>query len=184
MNNDAQGRNHADRSIKQDEEKSKKKLVKLKSANDSQSTKQSAQPGKGQRKTGSKPGFQGIQSLFNEYEVKQDSGYITREFQDYGYRLAVDLDDLKHKSLYIKLAKQENRGLLERARSFVIDSEAKNKGALFMWKLKQLKDNRDKNSEDKDGSSGEAEAKAEDDGSGVDDGGNKPNKSDSTINDT
>lgn len=65
---------------------------------------------------------------------------ISREWQDYGYRLALELDDLKHKALYIKLAKQEPRPLLEETRLFVkAASKAKNKGGLFMWKLKQLK---------------------------------------------
>lgn len=84
-------------------------------------------------------GFAQMGDLFSNYQIEDKGGYISREFQDYGYRLAVELDDLKHKSLYIKLAKTEKRGLLERARSFVIDSNAKSKARLFMWKLKQLK---------------------------------------------
>ncbi len=105
---------------------------------DSQKSRQPAQK-RAERKKSSQ-GFQAMGSLFDEFEIKEDAGYITQEFQDYGYRLAVDLDDLEHKGLYIKLAKEESRGLLEKARSFVIDSQAKNKGALFMWKLKQLKE--------------------------------------------
>lgn len=83
--------------------------------------------------------FHSLGELFGDYQITEGKGYITKEFQDYGYRLALELDDLKHKSLYIKLAKQENRALLERARSFVVDAQAKNKGALFMWKLKEMK---------------------------------------------
>ncbi|KUK79386.1 MAG: hypothetical protein XD95_0431 [Microgenomates bacterium 39_7] len=83
--------------------------------------------------------FQAVGDLFEGFEISEGKGYITQEFQDYGYSLAAELDDLKHKSLYIKMAKNENRALLEAARSFVIDSQAKSKGALFMWKLKQLK---------------------------------------------
>jgi len=84
--------------------------------------------------------FSGLGDLFSQYQPKQGKGYISQEFQDYGYRLAVELDDLKHKSLYMKLAKTEDRGLLEQVLSFVSDSQAKNRGALFMWKLKQLKE--------------------------------------------
>ena len=69
--------------------------------------------------------------------------YITREFQHYGYRLAEGLDDLEHKSLYIKLAKEENRELLQKAWDFVKDSRAKSKGRLFMWKLKKLRDGKE-----------------------------------------
>ena len=73
---------------------------------------------------------------FNPVEDK----YISREFQTFGIHLAESLDDTKHKSLYIKLAKTTHRSILEKALSFCIDSNARNKGALFMWKLKQIKD--------------------------------------------
>ena len=73
---------------------------------------------------------------FNPSEDK----YISREFQSYGIYLSEELNDYKHKSLYIKLAKTEHRSLLEKALQFACDSTAKKKGALFMWKLKQLKD--------------------------------------------
>jgi hypothetical protein len=39
----------------------------------------------------------------------------------------------------MKLAKTEKRSLLETALRFAIDSNADNKGALFMWKLKELR---------------------------------------------
>ena len=62
------------------------------------------------------------------------------EFQAYGNRLAEEFHDLKHRSLYIKLAKSEDRNLLEAAREFVLGSEkATTKGRLFMWKLSELK---------------------------------------------
>jgi len=70
----------------------------------------------------------------------QEDKYISREFQSYGVFLSEELGDFKHKSLYIKLAKTTDRALLERAYQFATDSNAKNRGALFMWKLKQLKD--------------------------------------------
>ncbi len=65
--------------------------------------------------------------------------FVSREYQDYGYRLAAELDDLGHKALYIKLAKEADRKLLDLARSFAIDSNARKKGALFMWRLSELK---------------------------------------------
>ncbi len=81
-----------------------------------------------------------IASLLQDYQPKESKGYVTREFQDYGYRLAMELGDRDHVSLYIKLAKTTDRHLLEQARSFVLDAgTAKSKGRLFMWKLKQLK---------------------------------------------
>lgn len=62
------------------------------------------------------------------------------EFQAYGNMLAEQFNDMRHRALYIKLAKTEARDLLERAREFVARSEkATTKGRLFMWKLSQLK---------------------------------------------
>lgn len=62
------------------------------------------------------------------------------EFQAYGNMLAEQFNDMKHRALYIKLAKTEDRNLLEAARLFVAGSEkATTKGRLFMWKLTELK---------------------------------------------
>lgn len=89
--------------------------------------------------------FVSAQSLFSDYQTQQTNVYVTQEFQDYGYRLAAELNDLKHKSLYIKLAKEEERDLLESARSYVLDADsARSKAKLFMWKLQKLREERDK----------------------------------------
>lgn len=69
----------------------------------------------------------------------QKDKYVSREFQSFGIYLSEELDDYNHRALYIKLAKTTHRSLLEKALSFVRDSGAKNKGALFMWKLAQIK---------------------------------------------
>ncbi|HLB51484.1 hypothetical protein A3F07_02655 [candidate division WWE3 bacterium RIFCSPHIGHO2_12_FULL_38_15] len=62
------------------------------------------------------------------------------EFQAYGNRLAEELGDTKHRALYIKLAKEEDRKILDLAREYVLASEkAATKGKLFMWKLTELK---------------------------------------------
>jgi hypothetical protein len=85
-----------------------------------------------------------MKSLKDLIEDKKNTGtgknkYVSREFQDYGYRLAAELQDLEHTSLYMRLAKTVDRAILEQCRRFVIDSAAKNKGALFMWKMKEMK---------------------------------------------
>lgn len=86
-----------------------------------------------------KNNFQGIGDLFADYEVVQNK-YISQEFQDFGYQLAVKLNDLRHKSLYIKMAKEIDRSILENALSFVADADsAKSKARLFMWKVEQLR---------------------------------------------
>ncbi len=79
-----------------------------------------------------------VKQILKNFDPVKDK-YISREFQSFGIYLAEQLDDDKHKGLYIKLAKTVHRSVLEKALSFVADSKAKNKGALFMWKLKQLK---------------------------------------------
>lgn len=85
--------------------------------------------------------MQKIGDIVKKYKLDDTDRFVSREFQKYAYDLAVELGDLPHKSLYMKLAKETPRILLERARSFVKDAtNAKSKGRLFMWKLKQLKD--------------------------------------------
>lgn len=79
-----------------------------------------------------------ISSILKNFDPLQDR-YISREFQKYGYDLANELGDMAHKALYMKLAKTTPRHLLENAKNFVKDANARSKGRLFMWKLKQLK---------------------------------------------
>ncbi len=84
--------------------------------------------------------FTPIGDLFTQYQLEDKGGYITQEFQDFGYRLAMALDDKKHTSIYMRLSKKESRAMLEQALSFVSDAkDVKNKAALFMWKLKALR---------------------------------------------
>lgn len=80
-------------------------------------------------------------SLFKDNLIKRKK-YVKNEFQSYGLELATELDDWKNKSLYIRLAKSEDRKLLEKARYFVKDhspGQIKTPYRLFMWKLKQLR---------------------------------------------
>lgn len=65
--------------------------------------------------------------------------YLSREFQKYGIYLAERLGDMKHKALYIKMAKEIDRKILDQALSFVLDANARSKARLFMWKVSQLK---------------------------------------------
>ena len=82
--------------------------------------------------------MQKVSQILKKFSPLEDK-YISRGFQSFGIRLAEELDDYKHKSLYIKLAKTTHRSILEKALSFAVDSKARNKGALFMWKLKELR---------------------------------------------
>lgn len=83
--------------------------------------------------------FQSIGDLIGEWDLDKKK-YVTREFQDYGYRLAMELGDEKNKSLYIKLAKEEERRVLEKARTFVKDAtNVRSRAKLFMWALAKLR---------------------------------------------
>jgi len=49
--------------------------------------------------------FSKISDTIDKYKLDDRDKYISAEFQKYAYDLAVELGDLKHKSLYMKLAK-------------------------------------------------------------------------------
>jgi hypothetical protein len=83
--------------------------------------------------------FVKVGDVLRKFKSDKDK-YISYEFQKYGYELARELGDLKNTSLYIKLAKETPRGLLEDARSFVKDAKnVKSRAKLFMWRLQQIK---------------------------------------------
>ncbi|GAB4219964.1 MAG: hypothetical protein Fur009_8410 [Candidatus Microgenomates bacterium] len=81
--------------------------------------------------------MQSIKDILKKFNPLQDK-YISRDFQAFGIYLAEKLGESRKKSLYIKLAKTIPRPILEEALRFVIDSNARKKAALFMWKLKEL----------------------------------------------
>ena len=78
-----------------------------------------------------------IKDILKNFNPLEDK-YISREYQSFGVYLAEKLQDEPRKSLYIKLAKTVPRPVLEQALRFVVDSHARKKGALFMWKLKEI----------------------------------------------
>jgi hypothetical protein len=86
--------------------------------------------------------MQSVGNVLKKFNPVEDK-YISREFQSYGIYLSEELFDHKHKALYIKLAKTVHRSILEKALSYCKDAkiDSPNKGPLFMWKMKQLKDN-------------------------------------------
>ncbi len=78
-------------------------------------------------------------SVLADLQFDDRDKFLSREFQQYGMHLAESLGDMKHKALYIKMAKEIPRPILESALGFVLDSNANSKARLFMWKVKQLK---------------------------------------------
>lgn len=78
-----------------------------------------------------------LDDILKKFDPLEDK-YISREFQAYGCYLAEKLQEERKKSLFIRLAKVIPRPILEQALRFVVDSNARSKGALFMWKLKEM----------------------------------------------
>jgi hypothetical protein len=86
-------------------------------------------------------------SLFDQLSTYKDTvekrrKYVKNEFQSYGLDLAKELGDWKNRSLYIRLAKTTPREILDQARYFIKDqlpNTIKTPYKLFMWKLKQIK---------------------------------------------
>lgn len=78
-----------------------------------------------------------IKDVLKSFKPTEDK-YISREFQSFAVHLAKKLNDEDHMSLYMRLAKTMPRPVLEEALRFVVDSRIDRKGALFMWKLKEM----------------------------------------------
>lgn len=81
---------------------------------------------------------------FSKYKetIDKRQKYVKNEFQSYGLDLAKELGDWQNRSLYLRLAKNTPREILEKARLFVKDQSpgsVKSPSRLFMWKLKQIK---------------------------------------------
>ncbi len=90
--------------------------------------------------------FNALAKIISNYKVEEDKQRrISREWQDYAYRLALELNDKAHTSLYMRLVKNTPRPILEEARVFVKGAYgAKNRAKLFMWKVKEIKEKQQK----------------------------------------
>lgn len=81
-----------------------------------------------------------ISTAINESKNKVRPKNLSQEFQVFGVYLAESLDDKKHYGLYMKLAKKYDRAILEEALTYTKGYlTAKNKARVFMWRLAQLK---------------------------------------------
>ena len=81
-----------------------------------------------------------LKTAIEEVKFKDRPKNLSTEFQVYGVYLAEQLDDTKHYSLYIKLAKQIDRKILEEALNYTKGYySVKSKARVFMWRLQQLK---------------------------------------------
>jgi hypothetical protein len=92
-----------------------------------------------------------LKTILEDIDIKKKGKFVTKEYQDYGLRLACELRDERRKSLYIKLAKEIPREILEEARAFVKDQSAgkvKSRARLFMWKLAELRKERKEKGEE------------------------------------
>jgi len=86
-------------------------------------------------------------SLAQIFKAKKDgTKYVNYEFQIYGHWLAMQLDaDEKQIGMFIKFAKTQDRALIQSALEFVKGAyRPKSKVRLFLWKMKRLKEEREK----------------------------------------
>lgn len=73
----------------------------------------------------------------NRFEQVVKKKRYTKDYQYFGVWLAQNLGDEKNIPLYIRLAKTQQKGLLEGALSYVKDyPNARSRGHLFLWYLK------------------------------------------------
>lgn len=72
-----------------------------------------------------------------ELQKRKVKSRIYQKYQLTGLMISDLLKDKKHKTLYIKLAKEiNNNRLLELAKSIAENEKIKNPAAYFMWKIK------------------------------------------------
>lgn len=87
-----------------------------------------------------KTSFLNPDEVLKNRQAQSEETPIRYEFQYYGNYLAEKLEDPQHATLYMKLAKETDRALLEQALDFVRGVvKVKNRARLFMWKLGELK---------------------------------------------
>lgn len=83
--------------------------------------------------------MESLENIVRKKQLQLGKKNVSQEFQDFGLRLAERLNDMPHKALYIKMAKEKDRRVLARALSHVLDYPNPQKPAkLFMWKVKQI----------------------------------------------
>ena len=74
-----------------------------------------------------------------ELKRRAKESHVYRKYQLLGLEISQVLKDEKHKSLYIKLAKENNaERLLQIAKEVAERRDVKNRGAYFMTMLKRL----------------------------------------------
>ncbi len=74
-------------------------------------------------------------------DINNRRSRVRYEFQETGLMLAEKLNDPRHKAIYMRIAKVEERELVMDALNHVLamPNSSGNLGALFMWKLKEIK---------------------------------------------
>ena len=78
-------------------------------------------------------------SIIDEKNHSKRPKNLSREFQVFGVYLCENLGDTNY-PMYMRLAKTTDRAILNEALKFTRDyPKAKSKPKLFLWKLKQLK---------------------------------------------
>lgn len=81
-----------------------------------------------------------MNDYFEELKKRAKESHVYRKYQLFGLEIAEILEDKKHKSLYIKLAKENNpEALLSLAKTIAQNKNIANRGAYFMKVLSEEK---------------------------------------------
>ncbi len=83
--------------------------------------------------------MESIKDILAKIAGSDKGKYLKYEWQLYAYRLATYLEDEDRMSMYMKMAKNGNREMIQQAWDFVKESKPRSKSRLFMWKLAELK---------------------------------------------
>lgn len=82
-----------------------------------------------------------IKNVLQNRDLKKGK-YAKYEWQAFGYELMRKLGDEKHRGIYMRLAKNEDRRLLEEALDAALDGSPRSRAKVFMWKLASLRKER------------------------------------------
>lgn len=81
-----------------------------------------------------------LKDYLNELKKRRKKSRVYKKFQLDGLIISELLSDHKHKSLYIKLAKEiGGEKLIPIAKEVAENKKIKNRGAYFMWELQKKK---------------------------------------------
>jgi hypothetical protein len=78
-------------------------------------------------------------SDWKRFEGREVNRFVSTPEQLLALKICQVLGDETHKGFYLRLCKYTKAAIIEQALSFVVDAQVENKGKLFSWKVKQIR---------------------------------------------